>query len=78
LIGVVVILRRRDLKAFLVCAIPAISIAMVTSTNGLERFRLPMMLPLFLMAAYATNSGKFRPSTSAGTEQGQGQPGSRD
>ena len=78
LIGLVLILRRGDFKAFLVCAVPAILIAMVTSTNGLERFRLPMMLPLFLMAAYASSWGKFRRSESSAPDQDQGQPGGRE
>jgi len=78
IVGLAVALRHRDYKVLLACGLPAILVAMVTSTNGLERFRLPMMLPLFLLAAHATAWGRPRPATSAGQEQPQGHSGGRE
>jgi hypothetical protein len=50
-VGLVVMLVRREWRLFFVC-LPTILLFMAaTGAVGLERFRLPMMLPLFLSAA---------------------------
>jgi 4-amino-4-deoxy-L-arabinose transferase-like glycosyltransferase len=50
-VGLVVTLFRRDWRLFFVC-LPTIFLFMAaTGAVGLERFRLPMMVPLFLSAA---------------------------
>ena len=80
LLGLVLTLRRRDLKAFLACGLPVVLIAVVTSTSGLERFRLAMMLPLVLLAGYAATpgAGKRSASSSSGSDQEQTQAGDRE
>jgi hypothetical protein len=72
-VGLALAFGRRDILILVAFGLPAVLVAVVTSTNGLERFRLPMMPPLFLLAAYATTRGRPKPGASARVEQPPGQ-----
>jgi hypothetical protein len=51
--GALVAARRRSFLLLSTCGVTILLIAIVTSTNGLERFRIPMMLPLAILVAEA-------------------------
>jgi hypothetical protein len=51
--GALVAARRGSFLLLSTCGVTILLVAIVTSTNGLERFRIPMMLPLAILVAEA-------------------------
>ena len=53
LAGLFLALRDRRMTLLIACGLPCLLVAGVTSSNGLERFRLAMAVPLFILAGFA-------------------------
>ena len=53
LLGVIIAMRRRNWPLLVAGGLTCLLVVAVTATNGLERFRLPMAFPLFILAGYA-------------------------
>jgi hypothetical protein len=61
LIGCVAAARRRAWKIVIPCGLTMLLLTIATGSVGLERFRLPLMLPLLVLCAYGWSSVRESP-----------------